>query len=92
MKLLPTAFLQRALLVGPHSEVLSLGSLIRRTVCCTVVSFNNWFIFICVLSTNFTSVFVCLFVCLFVCCFQALISVCIKYIFLELSRSPSKAN
>ena len=69
MKLLPTAFLQRALLVGPHSEVLSLGSLIRRTVCCTVVSFNNWFIFICVLSTNFTSVFFfCLFV-LLVCLF-----------------------
>ena len=91
MKLLPTAFLQRALLVGPHSEVLSLGSLIRRTVCCTVVSFNNWFIFICVLSTNFKSVFFFCFV-LFVCFFQALISICIKYIFLELSRSPSKAN
>ena len=90
MKLLPTAFLQRALLVGPHSEVLSLGSLIRRTVCCTVVSFNNWFIFICVLSTNFTSVF--FLFCLFLCFFQALISVCIKYIFLELSRSPNKAN
>ena len=77
MKLLRTfCFLTNTSLVGPHSKVLSLVSLIGRTVCFTAVSFNN-------LCSYYESEE------LF---FYAVISVCIKYIFLELSRPLNKAN